>query len=178
MNWEKELEEISIGGQSEYFGRYLSEHPGEVPDVIKAISNSRSVIAWRAGWVLDNFARKHPIAIKPYIKELTEILISTPHNGVRRHLTRILSDIDPRQIEDGRVVDLCFSWLINPKIPVAVKANSMSIIANLTKIYPELAQELEIIINDAYEEETAGYKSRSRKIMQQIKGKPVVDLAD
>ncbi len=169
--WEKELEGIRSGGQSIFFARRLERHPEDIPLVIQAMKNAKATIAWRAGWVLDNFERKNNRALLPYLNQLSEILLQTPHHGVQRHITRILCNAPATELEDGRLVDACFNWLLNPQTPVAVKANAMEIISKLCSTYPELGQELKTVIFEGYETGTAAFKSRGRKILERLEGK-------
>lgn len=170
-SWENDLESIQSGGQSIYFAKRLESHPEDIPVVIEAMKNTKATIAWRAGWVLDNFERKNTKALLPYLNLLSEILLQTPHHGVQRHITRILSKAPTSELEDGRLVDACFNWLLNPKTPIAVKVNAMEIIGNLCVTYPELGQELKTVIDDGYDNGTAAFKSRGRKILERIEGK-------
>ena len=105
MNWIKILTEIDSGGQSRVIANILETNPNEISSVLECMQSNNATVAWRAAWVLDNFARIHPDKILPVFDLLINILISTPHPGVRRHITRILGDVDPAMIEDGRVVD-------------------------------------------------------------------------
>ncbi len=159
---------LKFGGSSLDLASYVAQHPEEIPQLIKAAGHTNHMVAWRAAWVLDNYARNHKAGITEYIDQLSGLLVATKHNGVRRHLTHILCDAGPTFIDDGRVVDLCFEWISNPTIPVAVQANSMSLLAGLCKLYPDLASELETVINENFIHGSAGFKSRCRKILRQI----------
>ncbi len=170
-NWETELEKIRSGSQSIYFAQCLESHPEDIPLVIQAMQNTKATLAWRAGWVLDHFERQNKSALLPYLNQLSEILLQTPHHGVQRHITRILGNAPATELEDGRLVDACFNWLINPKTPIAVKVNAMDIIGNLCDTYPELGQELKTVIYDGYETGTAAFKSRGRKILERLEGR-------
>jgi hypothetical protein len=175
-DWVNELENIRSGGQCIYFAQHLESNPEEIPLVIQAMKNTKATIAWRAGWVLDHFERHDNNALLPYLNQLSEILLNTPHQGVQRHLTRILSHAPASELEDGRLVDACFNWLLNPKTPIAVKVNAMEIIGNLCATYPELGQELKAVIYDGYDNGTAAFKSRGRKILERIEGKKSLRL--
>lgn len=175
-NWENELEGIRSGAQSIFLAQLLETIPDDIPMVIKAMQNTKATIAWRAGWVLDHFERQNKRALLPYLTQLSEILLQTPHHGVQRHITRILSNAPAAELEDGRLVDACFNWLLNPKTPIAVKVNTMEIIANLCATYPELGQELKTVIYDGYDNGTAAFKSRGRKILERIEGKKILRL--
>lgn len=166
MNWIKILTEIDSGGQSRVIANILETNPNEISSVLECMQCNNATVAWRAAWVIDNFARNNPDKVMPVFDVLTNILVTTPHHGVRRHITRILCDVDPAMIEDGRVVDCCIRWLSDLKSPVAVKANAMSVLGNLCTIYPELSVELIPIIESGMQNGTPGFRSRGKKILQ------------
>ncbi len=170
-DWQRELAEIRSGSESVYFAHRLDKNPEEIPLIIKAMKDPMATVAWRAGWVLDHFERLNKSALQPYLNQLSEILLNTPHHGVQRHITRILSNAPTSELEDGRLVDACFNWLLNPKTPVAVKVNAMEIIGNLCVTYPELGQELKAIIQEGYETGTPAFRSRARRILQRLESK-------
>ncbi|MCY7309163.1 MAG: hypothetical protein LH619_00155 [Chitinophagaceae bacterium] len=44
----------------------------------------------------------------------------------------------------------------------------MTVLQNLSKLYPEIKQELKTIIEDRWELETAAFHSRAKKILKEI----------
>jgi len=168
INWEKELSEIKSIKESANLAQQLSEQVKYINIFINIIKSTKSAIAWRSAWVLDIFERHNKKALLPYINQITEILLQTPHHGVQRHLTRILSSIHPKYLTDGRIIDSCFNWLLNPNTPVAIKVNAMQIISNLCTVYPELKPELKTVILEGYKTGTAGFKSRANKILKKL----------
>ena len=50
--------------------------------------------------------------------------------------------------------------------PVAIKAFSLTTLFNLSKFYPEVENELKLIIENNWDNETAAFKSRGKKILQ------------
>ena len=65
-------------------------------------------------------------------------------------------------------MDICFKYLGSPKEALAVKVFSMSVLGNLAKKYPEIKSELKLIIEDQLPEQTAGFKSRAKKVLDQL----------
>lgn len=164
----QELLNIRSGGMSEAFANQLKQNPNSIPEMIDQIENPNPIVAWRAAWVIDKLVKNDPLIMLPYHLRLIKILKQTPSNGVRRHLTRILSSTPSQASEDGVLVDLCFEWILNPKIPVAVKVNAMQLILELCKIYPDLKPELRLTIEAGVENGTPAYKSCAKKILQNL----------
>ncbi|TCO09136.1 hypothetical protein [Natronoflexus pectinivorans] len=168
MNWNKRIKELKSGEESKRIAKELSEQPEVIPTIIELIKNKEKKVAWRAAWILDNFSRQYSPMLIPYTDQFCEILISTPNQGVRRHLTNILCTIPAETIEDGRVVDACLQWITEEKSDIAVKANSMQLVANICRVYPELASEIIHVIEQGMENGSTGIKNRGKKIISTL----------
>ena len=66
----------------------------------------------------------------------------------------------------GEIMDLCFKYLESPTEPLAVKVFSIMVLGNLAKIYPEIKSELKLLIEDQLPHQTAGFKSRAKKVLK------------
>jgi hypothetical protein len=73
----------------------------------------------------------------------------------------------PKRLQ-GRVIDLCFKYLSDKKEAIAVRAFSMTVLANLTKDSDELRKELKIVIEDHLPYGSPGFTARARKVLKQI----------
>ena len=127
-------------------------------------------LAQRAAWSVSWAARKKPEMIKPHIKSLVEQLERNDvHNAVIRNSVRVLEAIDIPEALHADVMNACFKFIETPSTPAAIKAFSLTTLFNLYKIYPEIKQELKLIIEDRMDTETAAFKSRGKKILQALK---------
>ncbi|HMK05536.1 MAG TPA: hypothetical protein VK489_15150 [Ferruginibacter sp.] len=66
----------------------------------------------------------------------------------------------------GEIMDICFKYLESPTEALAVKVFSMSVLGKLAKKYPEIMQELKLLIEDQLPRQTAGFRSRAKKILK------------
>jgi hypothetical protein len=62
----------------------------------------------------------------------------------------------------------CFEYITSENETVAVKVFSMTILANLSKVYPEIKPELKLILEEHWDQKTAGFKSRAKKILKTL----------
>ncbi len=123
----------------------------------------------RAAWSVSWAARKKPEMIMPYIKDLVAQLNRTDvHDAVIRNCVRVLEAIDIPKKFHGEVMNACFNFIESPSAPIAIKAFSLTTLFNLSKIYPEIKPELKLIIQERWQHETAAFKSRGRKILEQL----------
>ncbi len=92
---------------------------------------------------------------------------------IQSHWQQLISKLREPGLHDaeafhGDVMDICFSFLESPKEAMAIKAFSMTVVANMAKHYPEIKTELRLIIEDQLPHQTAGFKSRAKKILKQL----------
>ena len=67
-----------------------------------------------------------------------------------------------------RVADLCFEYLQNPKIAVAIRVFSMTVLANVIEDQPDMKKELKLILEDQLPYGTAAFKNRGIKVLKKI----------
>jgi len=121
----------------------------------------------RAAWPVSYCVIDHPGLIKKHFSKLVKNL-HKPGIGdsVKRNSVRLLQHIDIPKKFHGEVMDLCFNYISSPNEPVAVKAFSLTILQNLSTDYPEIKNELKLIIEDRWPHETAAFHSRAKKFLK------------
>jgi hypothetical protein len=138
-------------------------------ELIKCFLDDEYRLAQRAAWSVSWAARKNPAMMLPHVKDLVAVLKKkNVHDAVIRNAVRVLQEIEIPEQYQGEVMDACFQFLESPLTPVAVKAFSLTTLSNLLKTYPEIKSELKLIIEDRWEHETAAFRSRAKKILQQM----------
>jgi len=126
-------------------------------------------VAQRAAWSVSWAAQKQPELVHPYAGVLISQLKRTDvHNAVIRNSLRILEDLDIPEEFHGEVMDACFQFLQKRDTAIAIKAFALTVLFNLSKIYPDIKNELRVIIEENMDYETAAYKSRGRKILAKL----------
>ncbi len=126
-------------------------------------------LAQRAAWSVNWAARTKPEMVKPYISQLVSVLERKDvHDAVIRNSLRVFEDVEIPEEFHGQVMNACFDFMENIKTPLAFKAYSMTIISKLSNFYPEIKQELKLIIEENWEHESPAFKSRGKKILKSI----------
>ncbi|SEI53865.1 hypothetical protein SAMN04487995_1232 [Dyadobacter koreensis] len=128
-------------------------------------------VAQRAAWSVSWAAEKQPQIVQPYVGVLISQLKRTEvHNAVIRNSLRIFEDLDldiPEEFH-GELMDACFQFLQDRDTAIAIKALALTILFNLSKTYPDIKNELRVIIEENIDFETAAYKSRGKKILAKL----------
>jgi hypothetical protein len=131
--------------------------------------NDEYRVVQRAAWPVSYCVDEHPGLINKHWKELMQHLKKPKlHDAVKRNSIRIMQEIDLPEKHHGAIMDLCFTYLESPTESLAVKVFSMSVLGNLVKYYPEIKTELKLIIEDQLPHQSAGFKSRAKKVLKQL----------
>jgi hypothetical protein len=71
----------------------------------------------------------------------------------------------------GEVANTCFDYLHDRKEAIAVRAFSMTVLANIAKTSPDLKRELILLLEDILPYGSAGLVSRARNTLKQFNKK-------
>ncbi|MEP7164181.1 MAG: hypothetical protein ABI741_05780 [Ferruginibacter sp.] len=124
-------------------------------------------VTQRAAWPVSYCVIAHPVFIKKNWKKLIDNLKKPAlHDSIKRNSVRFMQDIEIPEKYHGEVMDICFRFLGSPTEALAIKVFSMTVLANLAKEYPEIVPELRILIEDQLPHQSAGFKSRARRIFK------------
>lgn len=123
-------------------------------------------VVQRSARMVGMVADAHPALIKPHLEEIVKKMNEPAvHVAVKRNVVRILQHIEIPERLQGIVMSTCFELLADPKETIAVRVFSMTVLASLSKTYPDIRQELKAIVNDIMEQEgSPGFRSRARKL--------------
>ena len=152
---------------------YAVSSPKHFKELMKCFLSNEYRLAQRAAWSVSWAAEQKPELIKPYIKDLVDVLERKDvHNAVIRNSVRVLQKIEIPEALHGELMNSCFRFIESPSTPIAIKVFSLTTLHNLSAYYPEIKPELKLLIEELWPHETAAFKSRGRKILQQMeKGK-------
>ncbi|HEV7701621.1 MAG TPA: hypothetical protein VGO43_15425 [Pyrinomonadaceae bacterium] len=145
---------------------WVGTDPKRFGELMKLFLGDVYRITQRAGWPLSNCVKLHPELIQPYFSQLLKQLERDDvHVAVRRNVVRLLQFVDIPKRYQGRIFDACYNLLADPAQPVAVRVFSMTVAAKIANDQPELLGELRMIATKYPQVATAGFRSRSRRVL-------------
>jgi len=148
---------------------YAIQNKKHFKELMNCYMDSDYRLSQRAAWSVSWAARKKPEMIEPYIGDLVKRLQdNTAHPAVIRNAVRVLEELDIPEKYHGEVMNSCFQFLESPTTPAAIKAFSMTVLFHLSKHYPEIKQELKLILKENLDHETPAFKSRAKKILPSL----------
>lgn len=128
--------------------RNIAEHPQLMDDLLVVIRQDNSKQAWHAAWVAERFYEKKPALLSSHVvQSLTEILLITTSESVKRHLLSILRIADLPQELPVELINKAFEWLTAEKTAVAVKAQCAHYLLKVCKVEADLLPELKLNIS-------------------------------
>lgn len=168
MDFKTLLAEIPSGFEKEVYIREVGGSAENFQSLLELTLHEQDPLAWRAAWILDGCAEKHPELAAGHIHRIIRRLPGITSTGVIRSLLRMLCRYEIPEGDQGLLVDLCFGYMVSEPYPVAVKVHAMQIIYNHVLLYPELKDELRTVIEDQIIHHSAGFKSRGMRIIRHL----------
>lgn len=154
--------------------RYVGQDPERFSALVETFVKGPYTITQRAAWPLSVCVEAHPALATPHLAMLLKSAArSGVHNAVRRNVMRLMQfAVLPRRFH-GRVMELAFRFLNDPKEAIAVKCFSITVIQNIIRQYPypELEHELTLAIEHAMPYATAGFKVRANRALIEIEAR-------
>lgn len=127
--------------------------------------------AERASRVICICSHSYPELFKPHCSRVISALKKLRSEGAMRNFLKTLAEVPVKLTRKDKSILLnqCFDYLVSNDYPVAVQVFSMQILYNLSGEIPEIGEELYRILGEKMPDASAGYRSRARRIMLQIK---------
>lgn len=153
--------------------QWIGQDKKRFDELVQLLLHGEYRIIQRAAWILSTCTDQYPNLIEPYTGQLLEYCAKKNiHDAVKRNITRIFQTIPIPLQHHEAAMNICFQFLTDPKEAIAIRCFSMSILAALcVSSYPEIKQELKMVIEDAlsYQQTSAAFKNRAGKTLQQIR---------
>ncbi len=169
MDIEKELLREHSRRQVDRIARWIGNDQRRFRKLLNLFLGKEYRVTQRAAWVLSICADRHPALVRPHLRKMIAKMEKPDvHEAVRRNVVRILQEIDiPRGLL-GRAATLCFGYLASGDASIAVKANSMTVLANIAAVEPDLGGELRLVIEQQLPYASAGFRARARKVLSAL----------
>ena len=149
--------------------RWVGNDAARFTELFNLFLNDEYRVTQRAAWPLSYCAINHPELMRNnFEKLLSNLKKDDLHNSIKRNTVRLLQAIDIPEKHEGAIMEICFRYVESPTEAVAVKAFSLTILGKLAKKYPEIIPEIKILIEDQFTDQTAGFKSRAKKLLKEF----------
>ena len=149
--------------------QWVGQSQARFDDLFQLFMDDIELIRQRAAWPLSYAVIAHPVLIHKHFGKLLKNLDKPKlHTSVKRNTVRLLEQIDIPKKYQGRVMNACFRFITDSAEAAAVKAFSLTTLQNLSRHYPEIIQELKLIIEVRWDQESAAFRSRAKNILKEL----------
>jgi hypothetical protein len=169
MEVKKELLGLQSKAQLRLLAIRIGQNPERFADLMALFLGLETKLIQRAAAVMTICGNKHPQLFQPYLDKLVlHLQQPTLAAPVKRNILRILQHQQiPRDLQ-GFLAGFCFDYL-NAQEPPAIKAFTLTVLANLARTEPDLNNELKLVIEDQWPYASPAFKSRASKILAAMK---------
>jgi hypothetical protein len=167
VNLREEILKEHSRGNALRIADYACQSENILKELFAYFLGEDAILAQRAAWSIGWAGTKRPDLIHQHMKELVSVLSRTDmHQAITRSALRVLAVADIPKKFHGSVMKDCFRLVQEPGSAAAIKVFSLTVLFNLSDYYPGIKRELRLIIEDKPEQQTAGFKSRGRKLLK------------
>ena len=168
MDLRSEILKEHSKNQSDKIAEWIGSDKKRFSALLEILLHGEDLLVQRSSWIVSNVAERHPEIVAPHLKKLVARMKDNGvHDAVKRHITGILQSVDIPEALHGDVMNTCFNFLADPREAIAVRCNSITVLSNLSKTYPEIKGELRAIIEDILEHQsTAAFRARAKQVLK------------
>lgn len=154
-----------------FYTNFFIQNPNHIGEIISFIEKKEKYPFSEYGsWLLTHIVKLDQSCILPFEKQLIDIVLNEVENqSVLRNCMNVLQFLPINSYKESELIDQLISFIKNGKNKVALQVYSMYNLVKFVKKYPELKDELSIIINMFYSERTAAYKAGFNNFLKRIK---------
>jgi hypothetical protein len=166
MDLLKAVEKEHSKTQCEKIVRYVGNDKERFAELMQLFLKGEYRTTQRAAWPMSICVQNHPELIAPYYKQILPLLQKTGlHIAVVRNIVRLLQYVNIPKRYHGQIMNCCFDFVADHETAAAIKAFSLTILENLSTVYPDIKPELKLLIEERWPYETAAFKVRAKKIV-------------
>ncbi len=169
MNLESEILKEHSKRQTVKIAQWIGSDQKRFAQLMQLFLEGEYRIVQRSSWIVSVCAEQYPVLVTPWLSRMIKKMQEkNVHNAVQRNVVRLLQFVDlPRSLQ-GRAANICFNFLQSPETPIAVKAFSMTVLANIARKEPDLKREVALVIEELLPYGGPGIRSRGKKVLHQL----------
>ena len=169
MNFNKILNKGVNKNAMKLIADEVIKNPKRISELLQEILVDKKGISWRASYVLDLLSDKDFSFFEKHKEELIKFVLQTKDASIHRHLCKLISRVEISEEKQGLMLNFCTDKIFSDKVRVAVKVHCLEIFYNISITQVDLKPELELIINETIDKNTAAFSCRAKKILKKLK---------
>ena len=163
----------------EQLAKVIAESKFSIQELIDLTFYPDDQTAFRAAWVLETMYINDALSFVPFTEYFFSKLPQQQNASAQRHFGKILALMTHKRAvqpikdritnyETEKLVETVFSWLIDEKVPVAVKSHCLNILANLSSKHGWIRNELTETMEFLIDKESIAFYAKVKQIRKQL----------
>ncbi|PBQ30620.1 hypothetical protein CNR22_02140 [Sphingobacteriaceae bacterium] len=151
--------------------KFVGDDKKRFKELMALFLNGEPRLTQRAAWPLSYLIIAHPGLLDPYFEKFIQRLHKPGnHPAIPRNIFRVLQEIEIPEKYQGILIDISFKVIMNETETAAVRAFAITVAAKICKSYPELKNELLIILRELSTlPQLPSMTSRIKKALKELK---------
>lgn len=146
---------------------YILEKKIPVLELVALLQFDRPV-SIRFIWLIGDLCDLDPKTVEPAVPYFYSQLNKVNFPNFDRSLAKMFSLCGIPKANEAEVVDLLFNWILNPSINVSTKNYSLDALLKFSKNYPELINELRLVIEDQLSKNSISFEKHAKRILEKL----------
>lgn len=142
----------------------------QITDLMNCVFGADKKLSDRALWVMSHCSDLEPTCIKPYYEKLIlKLNEGNLSDAFKRNTLHLFLNNEIPTMQQSFMLNICYRYLQNSTEAIAVRALCIPIIFYLSKPYPELIQELTLVLRHILSQENPpALLAKARIVLKQI----------
>ncbi len=149
--------------------QYVGNNQQRFDSLFMLLTTDESLVVQRAAWPVSYCVEAYPRLINKHMKTVIKLLNNPCHDAVKRNLLRFLKDIAVEEKYMSEIADISFAYLRAADEPAAIRVFAMRTLANICGTYPELSNELVLIIEDMLPHGQPSIRAAGKQVLKELK---------
>lgn len=171
MDIQKKLEAEHSKALTTAITNYIGSDKQRFKVLMDIFLGSEYRLTQRAAWPLSYVLLANPQLLTAYYPKLIKKLQEPGnHPAIARNILRVFQEMDIPEKYRGQLIDTCFKFITSETAPVAVRAFAITTASNICRHYPELGNELVMVLRELSQlPQTAAIKQRIKLALKVLK---------
>ena len=154
-------------------GNFVNENPNLMPDLLAFATDLSNKNHYKAVWIIEMLAETQIEIVLPFIKQICDAAPNYKHESAIRAISRTIlflttsKKITLEKEHQEKCIETSLDRLIS-EAKIASKVYAMYTLAHFAKNEDWIKEELLMIINKDFANQSAGYKAATRAVLLQL----------
>lgn len=125
-------------------------------------------IAMRFSWLLSDVGILNAKSLKNVLPQLFAIRDKVTYADFLYSFAKYWNYVGVPEENKGEAIDLLFRWVEEPKMSVHIKTNAVTVLSRLVKEYPDLKNELMVVLEYQLDKNSVSFKRLAQKLLAEL----------